>query len=89
MTDGTCTLADVNAMKYEDFIARFGGAVEHGALVAASVSICRPFRSVDHMCCTFSDFLDRLPHDGSSGFVLYCIADVSFALFVLTFSRSF
>jgi len=67
MTDGMCTLADVNAMRDDDFIERFSGVVEHAALVAASVWVYRPFRSVDHMCCTFSDFMDRLPNDGLSG----------------------
>ena len=67
MTDGRiCTLADVNGMTYEDFIARFGGVAEHGKLVAASVWICRPFRSVDHLCRTFGDFMDTLPDSGLS-----------------------
>ncbi|XP_052821098.1 2-oxo-4-hydroxy-4-carboxy-5-ureidoimidazoline decarboxylase-like [Mya arenaria] len=62
-------LAEVNSLPYEEFIKRFGGAVEHGALVAGAVWSRRPFTSIDKLCAAFMDFLDKLPIEGKEGVI--------------------
>lgn len=58
-------ISAVNDLSYEDFISTFQGALEHGALAAATVWSLKPFTSVDEMHQAFSNFLDDLSLNGT------------------------
>ncbi|KAH3821316.1 2-oxo-4-hydroxy-4-carboxy-5-ureidoimidazoline decarboxylase-like [Dreissena polymorpha] len=58
------SIPEVNALGYEEFIDRFGGAVEHGRLVAAAAWSARPFLSASDLHFRFCEFLDQLSQAG-------------------------
>ena len=57
-------ISEVNELSYEDFIARFGNVIEHCSLCAAAVWRYRPYRSLETLHKSISDFLDQLPLSG-------------------------
>lgn len=61
------SIADVNVLPYEDFIAKFGNVIEHCALSSASVWAYRPFKNLEEMQARFEEFIDQLPLTGKAG----------------------
>jgi OHCU decarboxylase len=57
------TLADVNAMPRESFVAQFGDVAEHSPWVAETAAGVRPFASRENMIAAFEAALRSAPHD--------------------------
>ena len=60
------SIQQVNAMDYDDFIARFGNVIEHCALCAAAIWRHRPFQSIEELHSRICSFLHQLPASGDS-----------------------
>lgn len=58
------TIAEVNALTYDKFIAIFGNVVENCALCSAVAWRKRPFRNYQEMQATFNEFIDKLSISG-------------------------
>lgn len=61
------TIAEVNGLAYDEFIAIFGNVVEHCALCSSVVWGERPFRNYDGMQAKFNEFIDQLSLSGKAG----------------------
>lgn len=61
------SIQQVNAMDYDDFIARFGNVIEHCALCAAAIWRHRPFQSIEELHSRICSFLHQLPASGKEG----------------------
>ncbi len=57
------TLADVNAMTVEAFVAAFGDVAEHSPWVARQAAASRPFASRDVMVAAFANALYGASHE--------------------------
>ena len=60
------SITEVNKLSYEDFISKFGNVVEHCSLCAAAVWRNRPFKTLECLKSSISEFLDQLPFSGKS-----------------------
>ena len=58
------TIAEVNALAHDEFIAIFGNVVEHCALCSAVAWGERPFRNYQEMQTKFDNFIDQLSISG-------------------------
>ncbi|XP_059819275.1 2-oxo-4-hydroxy-4-carboxy-5-ureidoimidazoline decarboxylase [Hypanus sabinus] len=65
-----------NSMDYEEFVDKFGNAIERCPLIAATVWTNRPFTSLDALEKAFGDFIDLLPSSGKEG-LLRCHPDLA------------
>lgn len=64
------TLAAVNALDLDGFVARFGGIAEDAAWLAATVAAARPFADVDAAVAAFHDAFDALDAAGLRTIIL-------------------
>ncbi|XP_071492209.1 2-oxo-4-hydroxy-4-carboxy-5-ureidoimidazoline decarboxylase-like [Diadema antillarum] len=65
------SIEEVNALGYEEFIARFQSVVEHGMLIAGAAWSYHPFQDFRHLHKSFCDVMDSLPICGKQS-ILRC-----------------